>query len=362
MGAARTGCRPPRPGRRAARTRRPTPRRRRSSARRAGAPAPSTSSVSNRSWTSSTSITPRRRRRAENALAEPTRAPVCASVARAAASERPTFRQTTALPASVARSSARENAAGRRTASRKSPITLGRVVLGQAGDEIGRVAVQLAPARDDAAKADTRATREEGLAHRARLGDDGDAARQERGGDRADPGRGAVRAGDAHAVRPDHRGPRAIRERPDAIRRSAGRPRRPPRRSRGRRARARQRRARTPTASSTRAWATSSSASSGVSAASATDGRHGCPATSLRFGIHEHDLRVAAKRTLDRAAVALRRADDRDRAREEQRPDAAAQVLVDSGHSSRHHPAGEEVGCTRSESRSAGATWTPTAT
>ena len=38
------------------------------------------------------------------------------------------------------------------------------------------------------------------------------------------------------------------------------------------------------------------------------------------------------------------------------------QVVVDAGHGRRHHPAVEGLPCTRSESRSAGETWTPTGT
>ena len=83
---------------------------------------PRTSRVSTSVVKSSTSTAPCRRRSAENARSEPTTAPVCASAARAAACERPTFRQTTGFPASAQRSSADANSAGRRTVSRKSPI------------------------------------------------------------------------------------------------------------------------------------------------------------------------------------------------------------------------------------------------
>ncbi len=97
------GCPPPRPGRPAARTRRPTPRRRRCARRVGQRRRPRISSVSVSSWKSSTSIAPYRRSTAENARPEPTSAPVCESAARAAASERPTLRQTTGLPASAQR-------------------------------------------------------------------------------------------------------------------------------------------------------------------------------------------------------------------------------------------------------------------
>ena len=83
---------------------------------------PRTSRVSTSAVKSSTSTAPCRRRSAENARSEPTTAPVCASAARAAACERPTFRQTTGFPASAQPSSADANSAGRRTVSRKSPI------------------------------------------------------------------------------------------------------------------------------------------------------------------------------------------------------------------------------------------------
>ena len=59
---------------------------------------PSSSSVSTSSWKSPTSIAPYRRRTAEKARPDPTSAPVWVSTARAAASERPTLRQTTGLP------------------------------------------------------------------------------------------------------------------------------------------------------------------------------------------------------------------------------------------------------------------------
>ena len=83
---------------------------------------PSSSSVSKSSWKSPTSIAPWWRSSAENARAEPTTAPECASAARAAACERPTFRHTTGLPASAASASAAANAPGRRIVSAKSPI------------------------------------------------------------------------------------------------------------------------------------------------------------------------------------------------------------------------------------------------
>ena len=82
---------------------------------------PRISRVSTSSWKSATSIAEYRLSTAENARSEPTSAPVWESAARAAASERPTLRQTTGLPASAHRRNASTKASGRRTVSRKSP-------------------------------------------------------------------------------------------------------------------------------------------------------------------------------------------------------------------------------------------------
>ena len=164
---------------------------------------PSNSSVSSSSWKSPTSSAPWWRSRAENARAEPTTAPECASAARAAACERPTLRQTTGLPASAARASAAANAAGRRIVSTNRPIDLRALVGCQEGDEVGQVARELATGRDHRAKADARPGREAGLRDRARMRDDGDVPWHERLGacDGADPLREPAGRRDAHAVR-----------------------------------------------------------------------------------------------------------------------------------------------------------------
>ena len=82
---------------------------------------PSSSSVSTSCGKSSVSITSNRRSTAENASAEPTTAPVCATATRCATADRPTLRQATGMPAVAAASSAAANASGRRTVSRNSP-------------------------------------------------------------------------------------------------------------------------------------------------------------------------------------------------------------------------------------------------
>ena len=92
------------------------------------------------------------------------------------------------------------------------------LVLGQEPHEIGQIARELAPRRDDRAKADARTAGQERLADRARVGDAGHVPGHERVGSRngAEPERDAARSRDAHAVRPHHRHVALCGARPDA--------------------------------------------------------------------------------------------------------------------------------------------------
>ena len=81
------------------------------------------------------------------------------------------------------------------------------LVLGQERDEIGDVARELAARGDDGAKADPRPACQERLADRARVSDAGDVPGHERlrARHRAEPQRDAAGRRNAHAVGPDHR-------------------------------------------------------------------------------------------------------------------------------------------------------------
>ena len=257
---------------------------------------PSTSSVSSSSWKSLTSIAPWWRSSAEKARAEPTTAPECASAARAAACERPTLRQTTGLPASAAARQRGGERAGPPDRLDEQADRARALVLGQEPDEVGQIARELAPGRDDRAKADARTAGQERLADRARVGDAGHVPGHERVGSRngAEPERDAARRRDAHAVRPHHRhvalggarrrcarrprGPRRRPRRPARVsrlraHRPRSRPRRPPPRACGRRAGRR-----TP----------------GAPGSAATESKHSRPSTAGPVRIHEPGRSAAA--------------------------------------------------------------------
>ena len=97
--------------------------------------------------------------------------------------------------------------------------------LGQERDEVGEIARELAPGRDDRAEADARPAGQERLGDRARVRDAGDVPGHERlgPGDRAEPERDAAGRRDAHAVRA--RRPRCrTRRRARAMRAATARP------------------------------------------------------------------------------------------------------------------------------------------
>ena len=81
-------------------------------------------------------------------------------------------------------------------------------------------------------------------------------------------------------------------------------------------------------------------------------------------GVHQDDVGIARERALDGSKVSLRRADDRERAGEDRAPAGRRGAPGRRGFPS-CEASSSRLGtraCTRSESRSAGATWTPTAT
>ena len=80
------------------------------------------------------------------------------------------------------------------------------LVLGEEADDVGGVSDELPAAGDDDTEADPRPAGDERLRDRARLRHHRHVTRQERRWDRAEPGRGAVRPRDTHAVVADGRG------------------------------------------------------------------------------------------------------------------------------------------------------------
>jgi hypothetical protein len=93
-----------------------------------------------------------------------------------------------------------------------------RLVIREERADVGHVARRLGAGRDDAAEADSGPERRQRLSDRAGLDDRGDPARRERARQRADPGRRLLGDGDAHAVRPEQGGAELPGARGDAPR------------------------------------------------------------------------------------------------------------------------------------------------
>ena len=139
------------------------------------------------------------------------------SAARAAASERPTLRQTTVLPARAHRSSAADERVRPAHGLEEEADRLRPLVLGEEREVVGRVGHGLGSRGHDATEPDPTAERQERVSDRAGLTEHRDAAGSRRFGRAPDPGHEAVRDDDAHAVRPDHRRPDLSRARREAL-------------------------------------------------------------------------------------------------------------------------------------------------
>ena len=154
--------------------------------------------------------------------------PVCGSTARAAASDRPTLRQTRL--ASAQRASAAANASGRRTVSRKSPTT--PVPSSSAKKSIRSAASVTASPRRRRRRGSPLGlpSGEEGVGDRPLAGDRHVTCADTDRGHVSVPGRGAADR-DRPCTRPEHP-PSASRRRRRAAARSARQASRPPRRPR----------------------------------------------------------------------------------------------------------------------------------
>ena len=275
------------------------------------------------------------------------------SAARAAASERPTLRQTTALPASAQRSSAATNSAGRRTVSRNRPTALRPLVLGEEREVVGGVRHGLRPRRDDAAEADAAAERQERVGDRPGLAEDGRRCprRSSRAACRSTPSARPARRRPCSSGRPWTRRPRVRGRR--AARRWAPPRSRPPRRPPARRRPAPRRRPRPRTPARRARGSRAARRSPGSRAGRRRSGSIARPPTSSRFGFTPQagtPLRTTVSTASTLRGDAPTTASERGKRRE--RTPGTARIL--SVRSPRW--------CTRSASRSGGATSTRTST
>ncbi len=130
---------------------------------------------------------------------------MCDSAARAAASERPTFRQATGLPASAQRSQRVDEGVGAPDRLEEEPDRARAVVLGEEREVVRGIHDCLRAGGDHAAQADAAPQRQERVRDRSGLAEDRDVSRRGRVLRAAVPRGRAARDVEAHAVRAEQR-------------------------------------------------------------------------------------------------------------------------------------------------------------
>ena len=139
------------------------------------------------------------------------------SAARAAASERPTLRQTTGLSASAHAAQRVDERVRPSHGLEKEPDRSRPGILGEEREVVGGIRHRLGTRRDDAAQPDATAEGQERVGDRSRLAEHGDMTRRRRVLGAPVPGSRPARHEEAHAVRAEERGAELARPRGEPL-------------------------------------------------------------------------------------------------------------------------------------------------